>query len=644
MPSFLGLVGSLKEHSRRARWLSERDAAPTSARIIKRFEECRELGEQRQPTSADICSSCPFGSAANWEKDATQYGYDSNEARPFACEKNGYLASVKRAKSAPAVVAPKAAMLNASQELAEFDFITLDEDCLSFFLEKQTLGKSQLEEWQQSQARLEELARLHQTWGDVTSYSQDEAGEWVETGEPAEDEGDMSLKHPRSLLELQEEHQPFQQLFALIQATLLEFELVAERPERFSQRVPLLPVLRERAAGAGLDLANLIYNCLALPPGRKFRRYAWERPYKEANRLKTPLRFARDLVEQLEQELEVEEGGDTRLWLGREAAGATITVYLPRQNVLDILGGRASHYPNHFGQAPTVSILDATAGSELGRAIPGLQEVEIRVPQPLYVIQTTNSLYTAAGLEKGQNLAKISRGIEALAQRFGVSRPVVFSRKSFNPDWARENQPALKINLPGVRYGHFERHNRGLNDFQDADLLAIVGHYSHPVDEIAARVMAFRGRKTALPAPEQYSSRRLLPYQWQGEDKKGLARWCRCHPDPEIQAAIEYSTRANLLQTIGLGRPAQRNSPLVVIFSALPVAGLPIDELTDLSDILDESRITAAQRAALDAGREKGNQARAALARIKQARLELAAQGEKHMSVGRFSRYTGLER
>jgi hypothetical protein len=157
--------------------------------------------------------------------------------------------------------------------------------------------------------------------------------------------------------------------------------------------------------------------------------------------------------------------------------------------------------------------------------------------------------------------------------------------------------------------------------------------------------MAFRGRKTSLAAPEQQATRRLIPYRWEGGDKKGLARWCRCHPDPEIQAAIEHSTRANLLQTIGRGRPAQRTSPLiVVIFSALPIAGLAINELTDLADILEESRITVAQRAALDAGREKGNQARVALARIKQAQQELAAQGEKYMAVGRFARYTGLER
>jgi hypothetical protein len=329
-------------------------------------------------------------------------------------------------------------------------------------------------------------------------------------------------------------------------------------------------------------------------------------------------------------------------------------------------------YENEFKKQPTVFYLDATAGPVFHLAVRGVKEVEIKVRQPLYVIQTTNSLNTARSLEGdgGKGLDKISRAIGATIERFGCSKPVIFSRKAFNPDFQqsaggaavnnRRAEPPLTAQPPTVlnvavgegvevRYGHFERHNKGLDDYADADLVAIVGHYSQPLDEITAQVEAFRVRTVALEPSERGGSWLLKAYGWRGANGKGLARWCKAHPDPEIQAAIEHSTVATIMQTIGRGRAALRpsNQPLIVaLFTSMPLPGLAIDELTGVNDILEIGRISEKQAAALKAGRDAVNTERRAeaVAKIETARQELAKAGQMFMAPGRFAKAAEVSR
>ncbi|MEI6044718.1 MAG: hypothetical protein WCS37_10215 [Chloroflexota bacterium] len=620
----------------------------------ERMADCLTLGANRQPTSADVCGTCPFGSAASWKAYAEMYEFDPEEARHFECEKFGYLASVRRCKQAQVVIAPKAAILNGSSELGEFDFVIIDEDCVGFLLECQELGSGQLSVWEDGRRRLE-LAAL--VGPEVLAESETTSG-------PASRATSRDQKEAEtvSVEVLRERHEPFDKLLSLVRAALTDFELAGKE----ACRARFMPVLKARVAMQGGNLESLVEECLAISPSRHFRRYAWEKPYRNhlAGIMVAPLRFARDLVELLARELDGEEGGDTRLWIERRSGGgAAIVAYLPRQHLIDILSGQKGvTYENEFKKPPTVFYLDATAGPVFHLAVPRVEEVEIKVRQPLYVIQTTNSLYTGRSLEGdgGKGLDKISRAIGALAGRFGCKRPVVFSRKVFNPDSKTPDRAtssseqegakeALKVEIEGVRYGHFERHNKGLDDYADADLLAVVGHYSQPLDEITAQVEAFRGRKNALEPTERGGSWQLKAYGWRGADGKGLARWCKANPDPEIQAAIEHSTVATIMQTIGRGRAALRASdqPLVVaLFTSLPLPNLVIDELTAITDILEESRISEKQAEALAAGREGLNTQRRAetIAKIEATRQEVAATGQQYMAPQAFARLAEVSR
>jgi hypothetical protein len=657
----------------------------------ERLADCSVLGANRQPASVDACAHCPFGSAASWKENAASFGFDPNAPRHFECEKYGYLASVKRCKEAQVVIAPKAAILNGSSELAEFDFIIIDEDCLGFLLECQELAPAQLATWEEGRRRLEARARLKEELEGKDEGRTPIKGvkDEFDTALLDEDEEDEEDKTPLHIL--QQRHAPFDKLFNLIKNTLTDFELAATLSTQhsalstqhsvLSRRARFLPLLLARAEAEGVDLGQLVAECLAVRPSSRFKRYRWEKPYRNHLRgvMVAPLRFARDLVELLERELDVAEGGDTRLWVERrtgDEGGAVLTAYLPRQHLLDILRGEADSYHNEFQQPATVFFLDATAGPLFRLAVPGVEEVEIKVPQPLYVIQTTNSLYTARALQNndGKALGRISRAIDALVQRFGATRPVVFSRKAFNPDQVPgsgfrvpsledKNKPLICLqagtNLtqnselgtrnPSVRYGHFERHNKGLDDYADCDLLCIVGHYSQPLDELTAQVEAFRGRKHGLEAAERGGSWQLKPYLWREQNGKGLARWCKSHPDPDIQAAIEHSTVATVMQTIGRGRAALRpgDKPLVVaLFNSLPLPNLEINELTDVADILEEGRISERQAAALAAGRDEFNARRqaGAVERIEATKTALKETGRTYVPLGSFAKMAGVSR
>ena len=566
-------------------------------------------------------------------------------------------------------------MLNASHELGEFDFIIIDEDCVSFLLEVQSLTAAHLAEWRAARRRLEQEAFVSST-ASVTRLL---------GASPQDIEADAYAELER----LAADHLPFDRLFDLLHATLVAYDA-----GQMQTRGRLMPLLRARAKASGLDVADLVAECVAQQPSTKFGRYDWEKPFKQGQRLTAPLRFAHDFLTLLETELDLPDGADTKLWLDPHPDGARVSVYLPRTHILRILNGTGT-YHNHWGKAPTVLLLDATAGPEMRLALPDFVDVVLDVPQALHVIQTTNALYTAETLSQPRAVERVSRAIEATIARFGSTRPVVFSRKRFNPDFAEAGANVLDVRAAGLRYGHFARHNKGLNDYADADLLAIVGHFSPPLNDIEARVLALRGRREGIvheatrgTRPEEqekivmgeednqsssapsspytflssdllssyprlqsptYTSYSLRRYEWRGADGRGLARWCRAHTDPDVQAAIAHATHANIWQTIGRGRAALRDAdkPLVVLLlTAVPVTGLPVAELTDVNDIIGAQRITDAQRAALDAGRDAANAQRHAnaITKIEAAKAELRAAGPLVASPRRVAELAGVAR
>ena len=207
----------------------------------------------------------------------------------------------------------------------------------------------------------------------------------------------------------------------------------------------------------------------------------------------------------------------------------------------------------------------------------------------------------------------------------------------------------------GLRYDHFARHNKGLNDYADADLLAIVGHFSPPLDDIEARVLALRGNY--LPQRTLRDTERRKEYLPQRATKNHEGGSENRIGEENVQAAMEtclvhsISTSPTTFPLSSFPSPfvafCGGNSPSPSFsLTALPVARLPVAELTDVNDIIGAQRITEAQRAALDAGRDAANAQRHAdaIAKIEAAKAELHAAGLVVASPRQVAEVAGVAR
>ncbi|MDP9472464.1 MAG: hypothetical protein M3Q71_17650, partial [Chloroflexota bacterium] len=233
----------------------------------------------------------------------------------------------------------------------------------------------------------------------------------------------------------------------------------------------------------------------------------------------------------------------------------------------------------------TLINLDATPDPTLRLLFPDLREVRVDVPAPLHVTQVTDLLATRTQLAGEANLRRerIAAALETVTR--DATAPVVFTFKSLDPN-VEGDGARLTISNPAAQYGHFDKETRALNRFQDADVLAIVGRYSAPLNELRAQVQGLRF--AAAPPPREGPELRLLPYQWRGPDGAGLGRWTHADPDPDVDVQVRWSEAATITQAIGRGRAVLRSeaAPLrVVLFTNLPFAGLPVDRLATLAEL-----------------------------------------------------------
>ncbi len=214
--------------------------------------------------------------------------------------------------------------------------------------------------------------------------------------------------------------------------------------------------------------------------------------------------------------------------------------------------------------------------------------MSLGVPASAHVTQVLDIRGTQQQLteqsQTGERLrARIATAIAREAA--GTEQLAVFSCKNLNPS-ASGSGPKLMIDHPSVRYGHYGKDERALNTYQDADLVAIVGRHTPPIDHLRAELQAVR---FAVDPPSKTGpSERLLPYGWRGPDGAGMGRRVPSDPDPDVDAYIRWSAAATVHQTIGRGRPVLRSpgSPLrVLLITNEPIVGLYIDRLVSLEDL-----------------------------------------------------------
>lgn len=436
-----------------------------------------------------------------------------------------YLQAKTRIEDATVVVAPADSYINGSSELAKFDLIVFDEGIFGYLLEEVVIDRARVAAWR---------VRMNQL--DIEQPGELRHGELV---------GDA--RYPES--------NPFRRLINALDM------LQARCPAAGVAMSPALPDLREILP----DLPAIITAILAVPLNESSKRYPFETPelWEEEQRRLVPLRAIRDLADAIHDEIGRPDGADTRLW--KTAAG--LLLLRPRQHIIDIL--RKKKLVN----------LDATPHPSLRFFLPEPEVLSIDAPRQQHVTQITDLLGSGTELRGPHNHARIEAVVERLIA--GSERPVVFARKEFAPGEAAP----LAVSHPAVRFGWYDNQNRGVNAYEDTDVLILVGRYSHPIDRTRAEVQAARFTPVPAASGERLD---LLCYDWRGPDGHGYGRYTRADADPDVNAAIRWSESAPILQAAGRGRAVNRppERPLRIYYlSNLPISGLTVDALTTLDEL-----------------------------------------------------------
>jgi len=480
--------------------------------------------------------------------------HQSVHGRSWRCN---YLGMKKATEEARLVAAPFGAFLNGSGDLRRFDVVIGDEAVIPSLTELVAVTLEHTHEWL---ARMDEL--------NAEQHGPDAAGC-----------GQVS---------------PYG-LDNLFRRFVLAWVLVLARATNIGlEWRPALPLLREACP----DLDELIVRLLPLEPNDSTERYAFETPRLAGTDSLVPLRLIRELITAVAAELSRPEGADTRLWMSPEG----LRLFVVREHLVRLLRDR------------TLINLDATPDPTLRYLFPGVREVRVDVPTPMRVTQVTDYLATRRELLGSRGPARCQRIAAALeAVTADASCPVVFTFKDLDPSAAAEGAPPLAIGNPSAEYGHFDAETRGLNRFGAADVLAVVGRYSHPINVLRAQVQGLRFAPEP-PAINAAQGLALLRYEWRPPDGTSLGRWTRADPDPDVDVQIRWSEASTVLQAVGRGRAALRpaDAPLeVYLFTNLPIAGLPIDRIATLAELGVPPPSRRTPRAFLDA-RDARNAATAA--------------------------------
>jgi hypothetical protein len=239
--------------------------------------QAQDAGQARQITARVVCSECPFGSAANWEK-----AYPG-QPRPFKCEQDGYIASRRASEKAQAVIATKESFLNSSDQVDDFDIIICDEALIPYLYETIKISTDRLTGWL-NKMDLKEI----------------EAPAWR----------------------------------SLIRVITRTFERLAEQAidDGTSRLRPALADLEETAAHLDYDWQDLLLDCGYTRPADDGS-FEFEQPYKFNAKLVLPFRAARELLAALEDRTNPAR-------FARDGQGYMLLLHAPRSKMIRKLAGK----------------------------------------------------------------------------------------------------------------------------------------------------------------------------------------------------------------------------------------------------------------------------------------------------------------
>jgi len=258
-------------------------------------------------------------------------------------------------------------------------------------------------------------------------------------------------------------------------------------------------------------------------------------------------------------------------------------------------------------------LLDGTANPEILRQfVPQLQDLpEIRVQRNARVIQVRDLTFYRHSLvermREGEGggrwrpkarLAEVAEFIRQVAQE---KRTLVVTNKRVRCALTAENSGAslpVSGQYAGADIAHFGN-IRGTNDFEDHDVVIILGREQPSPRDAERRAMAIwydtkwpiRQIKEDRRGQAQHSYGERHYRMWDGTRREVRVRR---HPDPRVQSVVEQGREAEMVQAIDRLRLVHSpRKKTVVILCNIPL-GLPVNDLITWRQLVGDGRLTEA--------------------------------------------------
>jgi hypothetical protein len=258
-------------------------------------------------------------------------------------------------------------------------------------------------------------------------------------------------------------------------------------------------------------------------------------------------------------------------------------------------------------------VLDGTANAEiLGQFVPSLGTVpEIRVQRNARVIQVSNMTFyrgslikrtsRADGKPKLEPTARLLEVGEFVARTALTGKTLVVTNKPVRCALTGEDEHsslAISAQYRGADIAHFGN-IRGSNEFEGHEIVVILGRDEPSVQDAEQRAMAIWYDTTEpircitpdLKGRINYQSRTRRHLMRDGSTKPVNVA---VHPEPRVQAVVEQSREAEMIQAVDRLRLIHNEKrKTVYILCNIPL-DLPVDELVTWKQLTGDRRLNDA--------------------------------------------------
>jgi hypothetical protein len=258
-------------------------------------------------------------------------------------------------------------------------------------------------------------------------------------------------------------------------------------------------------------------------------------------------------------------------------------------------------------------VLDGTANPQILRQfVPSLATVpEIQVQRNARVIQVSNLTFYRGSLVKRSETSDGKRKPEAKPRLLEVGefiarvaltgKTLVVTNKPVRCALTGEDEHGslpTSAKYRGADIAHFGN-IRGSNDFKEHEIAIILGRDEPTVAAAEQRAIAiwYDTKEPIRPAPRDYKGQVNYPVKtrrYQMSDGTKKSGNVSVHPDPRVQAVVEQSREAEIIQAIDRLRLIHNEKrKTVYILCSIPL-DIPVDELVTWKQLTGDRRLADA--------------------------------------------------